>query len=349
MSTTCKLPYRRPLHTCSRNQRAFLASTLLASIITAAIALLQRHAYYHQLELDVAWDGQVENFTYPGNGNFVVPNIVHFIRLGDAPLLFVEAVCIRAAWLQQRPEALMIHCDICNATASSSLWYLIKDIPVLSLRRIERPTKIFGVEFSYVQHASDVLRALVLMEYGGIYLDSDSYLVKSLDPYRKFEMAIGWTPGEYVGSQVLVAHKNARYLRLWYESYQLYRPELWYWNAGELPTKKFLFVRPELVNRVPYDFGVSEDVGVTLYGQCNDRWREFSAFHLFWRHRARLVPSDSERYGPLTLDTIANYDRNYGQMARLVLSGTTRLGAKEIKSINWLSKNPLDYSKHGCS
>ncbi|KAM7296281.1 uncharacterized protein ISCGN_021460 [Ixodes scapularis] len=348
MPKICDLHCRRPLHTCWKYQRAVFAAILLAFII-ATIYLIQISAYYHQLELDAVWDGQVEDFIYPDNVTFVVPNIVHFIRLGDTPVLFVEAVCMRAAWLQQRPEAFMIHCDVCNATINSPLWYLIKDIPGLSLHRIQRPRKIFGVEFSYVQHASDVLRALVLMKYGGIYLDSDSYLVKSLDAYRQFELSMGWYPGEYVGNQIIVAHKDARYLRLWYESYHLYRPELWYWNGGQLPTKKFLTVRPDLVKRVPYDFGVTEDVGNMLYGQCNDEWRKFSAFHLFWRHRARLVPSDDKRYGPLTLDTTPNYDRNFGQMARLVLSGTTRLGAKEIKSVDWLSKNPLTYSKHGCS
>ncbi|KAG0411980.1 hypothetical protein HPB47_010894 [Ixodes persulcatus] len=43
-----------------------------------------------------------------------------------------------------------------------------------------------------------------------------------------------------------------------------------------------------------------------------------------------MVPADFAKYGTLTLENIPNYDRNFGQMARLVLSGTTRLGASEL-------------------
>ncbi|XP_029823447.3 uncharacterized protein LOC115309341 [Ixodes scapularis] len=297
---------------------------------------------------DLRWDGQVEDFIYPDNAIYIVPNIVHFIKFGDDPLSFIEVICIRAAWLQQRPDALMIHCDHCNAIVESPLWYLIEGVPTLQLELTERPTEVFGIPFSCVQHAADVARALILMNYGGIYLDSDSYLVKSLNPYRSYEMSIGWPPGENVGIQVLVAHKDARYLRLWYESYRAYRPDLWYWNAGELPTKKFLSIRPDLVNRVRYDFGVAEEATLTLYDQCDDSWGNYSSFHTFFRHIFRYVPSEPERFGPLTLDTVPYYDRNFGQMARLVLFGTTRLGANELRSVDWLSRHGLEYSEHGC-
>ncbi|KAG0411977.1 hypothetical protein HPB47_010891 [Ixodes persulcatus] len=332
-----------------RYQRILATIILLAVLTILVIYAIQSYAYNRELRLDTVWDGNVEDFTYPENVTFIVPNIVHFIRLGEAPLSFVEAVCMRAAWLQQQPESLMIHCDKCNATMESPLWYLIKDLPGLTLRYIQRPTEIFGVKLRYIEHTSDVVRAVVLMKHGGIYLDGDSYLVKNLDVYRRYEMSIGWYPGRSVGTQVLVAHKDARYLKLWYDSYRMYRPELWYWNAGDLPTKRFLSVRPDLVNRVPYDFGVNEALVDTLYMECNNKWRAHSAFHLLLRHRARMVPADFAKYGTLTLENIPNYDRNFGQMARLVLSGTTRLGASEVKTVDWFSKHPLEYSKHGCS
>ncbi|CAN7983588.1 unnamed protein product [Ixodes hexagonus] len=330
------------------HRRIFVVS-VAAVVLIGTFSVIRKQALELELELDTQWDGQVEDFEHLKDGTYIVPNIVHFIRLGNAPLQFVEVVCIRAAWLQQRPDHLMIHCDPCNATVNSPLWYIIKDIPGLLLEPTERPTEIFGVKFSSLQHTSDVVRALVLMKHGGIYLDSDAYLVRSLDPYRIYELSIGWPPGELVGTQVIVAHKDARYLRLWYESYRRYRPGLWYWNAGGLPTKKFLSVRPDLVNRVQHDFGVLEDVVPTLYSECNNRWRNFSAFHLFFRHRLRIVPWEFLKHWSVTLESVPNYDRNFGQMARLVLSGSTRLGASEIRSVDWFSTNALDYSKHSCS
>ena len=76
---------------------------------------------------------------------------------------------------------------------------------------------------------------MLLMHFGGIYLDNDVYLVNSLDRFRQFEMSLGLGNRERhtIGSQVLVAHKNARLLRAWFDTYRAdYRQEEWYTNAG---------------------------------------------------------------------------------------------------------------------
>ncbi|KAG0434965.1 hypothetical protein HPB47_018759, partial [Ixodes persulcatus] len=124
-----------------------------------------------ELHPDTWWDGNVETFTRQANAEYIVPNIVRFFRIGDRHLSFVEVACIRAAWLQQQPEVLMIHCDNGSAILDSPLWHLVEEIPSILLMKMARPTEIFGVKFSSVQHQSDVVRAHVLMEYGGIYLD----------------------------------------------------------------------------------------------------------------------------------------------------------------------------------
>ena len=76
------------------------------------------------------------------------------------------------------------------------------------------------------------------MEYGGIYLDNDVYVIRSLDYFRKFEMSVGLGNLERytIGSQVLVAHKNARLLKAWFDSYRSnYKKNEWYTNAGQVP------------------------------------------------------------------------------------------------------------------
>ena len=66
-----------------------------------------------------------------------------------------------------------------------------------------------------------------MMKYGGIYLDNDVYVIQNLDKYRKFEIAINWDEGQFLGSQVIVANRKARFLALWLDSYREYHPELW--------------------------------------------------------------------------------------------------------------------------
>lgn len=288
------------------------------------------------------WDSPVPDVNVSVNEDNFVPNFVHFVRLGNKSLSFVEVVCIRAAWIQQSPDILMIHCDNCSATKQSPFWKHIKDIPRLSLRHIEKPETIFGKNISHVQHASDIVRIRVLREYGGIYLDSDCYLVKNLDKYRRYELAIGWPPGQFVGTQVIAAHKDAEYLRLWYELYHDYRPSEWYYNAGELPTSALLQSRPGLVYRVPCDFGVHEAVTRFLYEQSSCAWRNFTVLHLFFRLRNFYCPFDY--FGTIDFETVRKYNTSFGQMARLVLTGTTKLGDYPVKNIAQMRAEMLDYS-----
>ncbi|KAH9370176.1 uncharacterized protein LOC144170137 [Haemaphysalis longicornis] len=328
-----------------RTLTTFRSSILLSLAcigLCTVILLRMRQTPRHPVPDFFCWDSPVPEVNVTFNEDRYVPNFVHFVRLGNKPLSFIEVVCIRAAWIQQRPDMLMIHCDNCSATERSPFWKHIKDIPRLSLRYVENPKMIFGKEFSSVQHASDVVRIRILQKYGGIYLDSDSYLVKSLDKYRRYEIAIGWPPGQYVGTQVIVARTDAEYLRLWYDSYHDYRPSLWYYNAGELPTKKFLHSRPDLVYRVPCDFGVHEAVTRILYEQCSSAWRNFTAMHLFFRLRSYYCPSD--KFGTVDFETVGRYDTSFGQLARLVLAGKTNMGELVVKNISLMSAGKLEYS-----
>jgi mannosyltransferase OCH1-like enzyme len=65
-----------------------------------------------------------------------------------------------------------------------------------------------------VYHRGDVWRLQVLMNYGGFYFDNDVYVIQSLQKYRKYEMTLEWNhKSEGIGSQILIAHRNARLLK----------------------------------------------------------------------------------------------------------------------------------------
>ena len=59
-------------------------------------------------------------------------------------------------------------------------------------------------------HGSDIQRIRILMQYGGIYLDNDVYVIQNLDKYRRFECAINWNTKE-LGNQV---QKNNKWIRI---------------------------------------------------------------------------------------------------------------------------------------
>jgi hypothetical protein len=75
------------------------------------------------------------------------------------------------------------------------------------------------------------------MNYGGFYFDNDVYVIQSLQKYRKYEMTLEWEiPNVSIGSQVLIAHRNARLLKAHFDSYRSdYIRTQWYYNAGHVP------------------------------------------------------------------------------------------------------------------
>ncbi|PNF41545.1 hypothetical protein B7P43_G12310 [Cryptotermes secundus] len=253
-------------------------------------------------------------------------------------------------YMVQQPEVVYVHSDA--EEFGGHYWTVLQTLSfpntslVLSYR--PRPTHVFGQPLSSIYHASDVARIQVLMECGGIYIDADTLVLRSLNRFRHFEMAVGWPWGEYMGTQlssgsseltgpeesvndgtvltsdlqeavaemcekgssgptiadirnwvaggeeenlqimtdeeVLVAHKDARFLPLWLNSYRHYHPRDWYYNAGQEPTQQILDKAPYLVHRVPGLFGV-HNLAARLYGPNPwPQWRLMFTVHLLSRH-----------------------------------------------------------------
>ena len=157
------------------------------------------------------------------------------IRFSKPEFSFIDYICIQAAFRNHRPEHFYIHTDAPDRRFRGKYWELIeRDIELKSRIRIlslEPPSEIFGQQIEpdmRVYHGGDISRIRTLMKYGGIYLDNDVYVIKNLDKYRKFEIAINWDEGQFLGTQVIVANRKSRFLPLWLDSYREYHPELWY-------------------------------------------------------------------------------------------------------------------------
>ena len=73
---------------------------------------------------------------------------------------FFEAVCMKSAFMIQRPEKIFIHTD--TTELKGKYWQQLLDIPgfreVLEIKKVSIPTQVFGVEFFWNAHKADVLR-----------------------------------------------------------------------------------------------------------------------------------------------------------------------------------------------
>ncbi|CAG2179588.1 unnamed protein product [Oppiella nova] len=162
-----------------------------------------------------------------------------------------------------RPDHIYIHCDCTELYGDH--WHRVQAIANrmgtrLTVRPIEMPTQVFGRKLNpkwVVWHASDLSRLQALREFGGIYLDRDSK--------------------NGLGSPVLIDHKNARFLRLCYETFRDYDPTKYYYNIAERPVLDVINKQPHIIHRLDGQFGVKPfEVCPMLYSPYDKNWRNSS-------------------------------------------------------------------------
>lgn len=223
------------------------------------------------------------------DGRYIVPNYVHFLRFGLETFSFMDAVCVLAAYKNQKPDKIFIHTD--GGEPRGEYWDAVTSASgirdVLVFEKVILPDEIYGVKLNRgwrEWHASDLTRIRILMKHGGIFLDNDSYLVRSLDDFRRYEMTLGWMENAYLANQVIIANRRARFLTEWLESYRAYDPTKWYYNAAEKPTKEVLEKRPHLIHREKYLLANHHITG-KLYLENWTEWKSHYAIHLLYNHQ----------------------------------------------------------------
>jgi len=262
-------------------------------------------------------------------GREVIPNHVHYIRLQQPEIRFFEAVCMKSAFMVQRPKKLFIHSDTGPPTGRH--WNQLLDIPgfkeALQVRDVPIPKQVFGSEFFWNAHRADVLRILILKKYGGIYLDNDILVINNFDRYRNFEFVLGWPDGEWIGNMLLMGHREARFLTEFLETYKLFRPDIWYYNGGEKPVREVLSRHPELVHNEKVRLGVTTNVAWNFYVRTGlwdpQEWQtNYDSLHLLIGHRSDIDPN-YEAYPEITEKNIRWLKFSLPMMLRYFWYGQT--------------------------
>jgi hypothetical protein len=197
-----------------RLRKKSLFATLLLTFALSAVFLFS-FSDIEQNFVDVDNGSEMDFYGFnneTGASSFIVPNIIHYIRFNMTEYSFVDYLCLRAAFLRQRPDYVYIHTDVPdpgNGGFRGKYWDMIKlDKKLMSSIRylpIELASEIFGQPLSQdwrVYHGSDIARIRTMMKYGGIYLDNDVLVLQNLDKYRRFEISMNWDEGDTLGSQV---------------------------------------------------------------------------------------------------------------------------------------------------
>lgn len=174
----------------------------------------------------------------------LVPNIVHYLRIGKPGFDVVEATCILSVFHNHKPSKIIFHTD--QKYFAGTHWENMLDTPgfdkLYEIQERSELKHVYGQEFKKKEHADHVARLHILRRWGGIFLSSDSFIVRSLDDFLHYEMTLASD-----SNLMVVAHRDARLLERWLHSYMEYDPEGSHRN-GEIPP---LFLHDELAVVLP--------------------------------------------------------------------------------------------------
>lgn len=261
---------------------------------------------------------------------FKVPNIVHYIWYNTKPveLQFHHLLSIISAHKVLDPDCIYFHTDI---EPTGIYWEQAQLIPSLKVNYREPPTSLWGEKvkepYYYTSH-SNVDRIKVLMEYGGIYLDLDTLVIRPLDDLRRYECTVGLEQPTQVCGSAIICSKSSFFLLLWINSYlDDYRINEWAYNSGKVPFK--LAKRyPHLVHLEEYrinrpNFNELDQI----WGPSKFEWTENYLLHIWYRLWKTLSPYyDGIEPDPHTIKIMNN---SFGEIARNIYYGSSDLMGRD--------------------
>ena len=162
--------------------------------------------------------------------------MIHFIWLTQPtsrPFSFINMLAVRAAAKHHGDEIWMW----CNEEPKNNPnWLGMRHL--VTLKKVEPPTEIGGVELGPIQYKADVLRLQILQEHGGIYLDTDSLCLRSLEPLVGPEFVLARESNDSYAMSPIIAQPNADFIKVWLERMpEAIKMGTWASHAVNLPVE----------------------------------------------------------------------------------------------------------------
>ncbi|XP_070554334.1 uncharacterized protein [Ptychodera flava] len=286
----------------------FLEETeMKVKYINTTFGELARLAYYGTPSIRRDWPPNIIR-------NLLVPNIIHYVWFGRHDFHFHHFLSIKSALHIQKAEKIMFHTD---ATPTGVWWEKAKKIAgsKLNVTRLEQPTEVFGRALPKVHYRSDVARLQVLLQYGGIFIEEDTLIVRSLDAIRHFPFTMGLDVYG-LNNGVMLAEKGAEFLRYYYDSYHFFNDAEDHFNSAMEPYR--------IGNDHPDSLNIEEirltrpdwtdwfDMGRLWRENGKRDWSHMLCVQLKWiNHDKTYQPED-----------ILQMDTTFGEIARFVYFGS---------------------------
>ncbi len=258
----------------------------------------------------------------------MIPNIVHFVWItgpNSREFSFVNHLAVRAAHDVQQPDKLLIHCN--QEPVGNPNWERIR--PYAEIVPLEAP------DAQYPQYQSDIARLNILLEHGGIYLDTDMLLLKPLLVNVDHECVVSAdSPAQTaLNAGLLMAKPGAKFIREWARTLTI-SPE-WAHHAVVQPWKilqehpTWAHIRPSS-EFIPFDWHDKTILGVA--GSVYDDAYAVHVWETIWA------------------DDLARIDDGYLRSANSIFAYLFKKYARRLKiAVYAISKNESLFVERFCT
>lgn len=170
-----------------------------------------------------------------------IPETVHFIWIGNSEISFKLYLAIRAALVSTGIISVKLHHD--TPLNGNNEWLRLLQ-PNLTLVHFDRPDYLTEVAAYHPEtwsgsHQTDAIRLHVLQDQGGIYLDSDAYILRPLNNLFQGarDVYMGYEGGNRWGlcDGVIMAKAGAPFISRWLDEYATLDDSRWNYHSVRLP------------------------------------------------------------------------------------------------------------------
>ena len=224
--------------------------------------------------------------------------LIHFIWLtqpGSRPFSFINSLAVLAA-ASNHLDPIIMWCN--EVPRNNPNWYMVKDL--FEVRPIEMPTEIGGVPLDHIQYKADVLRLQILQKHGGIYLDTDTLLLKGLHPLMGPEMVLARESPDSLAMSPIIANPGADFINVWLDRIpKALEVGTWAYHAVNLPVEiskyHFCDIRPQ-AEFFPFDLRHNYLFDEGMADKHIERLGDPYALHVYETYWAGYLEGVNESY-----------------------------------------------------
>lgn len=251
-----------------------------------------------------------------------IPEVFHYINYGCPKFDFPKFLSMYSVYKYSSPNSLIVYHTDCDQFLLNTQKFFSRLKIIIGERLIIQPidklTSIFNQELERVEHQSDVYRLLILIKYGGVYVDNDLVFLKPHDVFLNSTLpVVGRESWKTVANGFIMTPPNSNFLLriLSYYGYE-FNPDCWACSSTKLY----------------YDIAVhyTDEVHIEYNTLCVPNWKDFKSvvnvkFSMDWSgfYNFHFSTRDLKKLGYRIDQEISQFDcmRNtLGELVRYVLN-----------------------------